>query len=242
MATRMNLRWTMECGLPLQVINYSDWLTYNEVFVNREYGSVVQPVRTACSGTGKNVVLDLGANAGYFSAFLAEQLFTLGFRAELKFIMIEASPILIRELNFRMPKTCGVFEFAIVEGLAGKKQGSAHFEIDYKENSNHVAGFGIPSANKTVSAVECAYIDLESLVKPSDRISCIKIDIEGSEFDLIEEYPALLARAQTLVIEFHHQSGNVSDAIGKVRAIGFDEGKVCKKSDLTTTYLFLRKN
>jgi FkbM family methyltransferase len=241
MARRMNLHYRMECGLDLRVANYSDWLTLCEIFVQQEYAALVAPVHEACQRAERAVVLDLGANCGFFTAYLCDQLHRIGTPLQVRFVMVEAAPRLAAELSRTMPERHNGYEFEVRQGLAGLRDGAATFEVDYKDNGSHVRGQGGLSST-TVGAVECRYLDLETLVADEDTIACIKIDIEGSEFDLIREYPSLLCRAHTLAIEFHAHSGDAGLALERLRSLGFQNEVACKVTPQTRTYVLTRES
>ncbi len=52
-------------------------------------------------------------------------------------------------------------------------------------------------------AVEASYLDLDQLVSKDVSIDLLKCDIEGSELELLENYPDLMRRARNLLIELH---------------------------------------
>jgi len=64
--SRLNLEHTLNSGLTLKVASKGEWWAYNEIFVNGEYDV---PTQTALENSSAKpfVVLDLGANVGYFA-------------------------------------------------------------------------------------------------------------------------------------------------------------------------------
>ena len=71
-------------------------------------------------------------------------------------------------------------------------------------------------------------------------IHLIKCDIEGSEFSLIESYPALLRKTRRMVIEFHSPFGDIPRAIETMRNLGFTKVSTLRESALTPTIYFSR--
>jgi hypothetical protein len=55
-------------------------------------------------------------------------------------------------------------------------------------------------------AVPAEFFDLESLVK-GRPIDLLKVDIEGAEFDFVDNYYGLLQRTQAVMIEVHEAPG-----------------------------------
>jgi hypothetical protein len=53
--------------------------------------------------------------------------------------------------------------------------------------------------------VRVPFLDLTQLVPPVARIGILKCDIEGAEELFLTNYPDLLGRVDTAVVELHHQ-------------------------------------
>jgi FkbM family methyltransferase len=60
---------------------------------------------------------------------------------------------------------------------------------------------------------------LESLLRERghDRLTLLKIDIEGSEYDVIDELVSLSDRIDQLLVEFHHRMPGTRDAVQLTR-------------------------
>ena len=67
------------------------------------------------------------------------------------------------------------------------------------------------SASLTENYHQAKYIDELEFIESNkiDTIDFLKIDIEGSEFSLLNKRDGLLARANQLAIEIHSNGGNV---------------------------------
>ena len=47
------------------------------------------------------------------------------------------------------------------------------------------------------------YVDLDSVIPEHRQIDILKIDIEGSEYELFENYASIFRRAKIVLIEIH---------------------------------------
>ena len=144
------------------------------------------------------LVVDLGAHCGHFS-MLADTCFRVQFpKAETEYILVEPNPKLVRVAR-RNLKRSGLCPCHLVhQGLVGgSRNGSAMLWVSKKNYLNASLDRG---AN--TNGVAAQFFDLEMLVK-GRPIDLLKVDIEGAEFDFVEQYPELLNRVQALMIEIH---------------------------------------
>lgn len=188
----LKARWKLRSGLEIIVANDSDWFVYNEIFTNKEY----DPAIKLLAGAPKPLVLDLGANVGYFTLKVADELFTKGIQ-DFRIVAVEASPSNYSALNSRInqPKLKGRARAFL--GLAGHRTGSeivTHSAQHYGHSVGH-------ESNGDEAVVN--YLDIESLIDNEERVSFLKCDIEGSEEVFIREYSSLLQRTDHAVFEFH---------------------------------------
>jgi FkbM family methyltransferase len=144
------------------------------------------------------LVVDLGAHCGHFS-MLADVCFRLQFpQAAPQYLLIEPNPKLVPVIRRNLRRSGLCPRHLIHRGLVGgARTGSAPLWVSPR---NYLSASLAPTPQ--TRAVSCDYIDLESLTE--DRpIDLLKIDIEGSEFDFVANYPQLLARVQAIMIEVH---------------------------------------
>jgi FkbM family methyltransferase len=215
--------------------SYADWCSYNEIFVNDEY---TRPIReSVASGASPLRVLDLGANFGYFALKLADVFLQERPSDELVVWMVEASPTVCAELRHRMESSQARMKWTVTHGLVGKRTGTARLNIAREDNQNFV---GQPDGSGAGGTLEVRYVDLAALVGDAPVIDLIKCDIEGSEFDLIESYPDLLARTTRLVVEFHRKFGDVTQATDRLKDLGFLSPVVLRDDDTSPVFYFSR--
>lgn len=236
---RMHLDWRLPSGLIVSVRSYGDWCIYNEIFVNGEYDTAIQGALDAADRSRSIRVLDLGANLGYFALRFAD--LALRRNRSARMILVEGSPHAARELDRRMkPVRDAGMDCTVVPGLVGRKTGSASLNLGREGNVNSVGRHedGVWQAVRGV--VEVEYVDLDALIGDGG-IDLLKCDIEGSEFEFLENYPALLQKTARLVVEFHATLGNIEKAKERLRAAGFNSLNELRNDALTSVCLATRQ-
>ena len=72
------------------------------------------------------------------------------------------------------------------------------------------------------------------------RIALLKCDIEGSEFDFIENYPSLLEKVSVAVFEFHRYGRDVDLCRQRLQACGFRRERVLRTAPLFSIESYIR--
>jgi FkbM family methyltransferase len=111
--------------------------------------------------------------------------------------MFEAHPDLVRSCRRNINQTNLAPRARIFHGLLGKREGSDYLYVSPKTYLT-ASRFGDSKSKK----IRVNYIDL-SLLLDGRNIDVLKIDIEGSEYDLISHYTDILKRVKLLFIELH---------------------------------------
>src|SRR5437868_4699750 len=135
------------------------------------------------------VVVDLGANTGRFSAKMIAKYGCRSYAAE-------PSPQIWRQI----PEMVGLHKFNVA--ISGK-DGPLHFNIsDNSEcSSQYSKNYG-----KSIEQIEVEGVRISTFLKRIGvtAIDMLKIDIEGSEFDVLADLsPALLKNVKQMSVEFH---------------------------------------
>src|SRR5947209_3116646 len=81
-------------------------------------------------------------------------------------------------------------------------------------------------ANVGYFSFRFADIYLHHAINDGERIDLLKCDIEGAEFDLIDNYGAVLRNVDAAVLEFHYYGRDVDRARAQLRALGFKPPEV----------------
>jgi FkbM family methyltransferase len=207
------LEHTLPSGVPVTIGNPSDWFVYNEVFVDGEYDDVIRQVVEGADATP--LVLDLGANVGFFSLRFVDRWRAARGTTDLpRVVSVEGSPTTFRSLKrnlSRSPVSTYCFPH---HGLAGKRSGTARISQSPNSGVNSIV------SRASLLRSEAPFLDLTTLLPPDQRIALLKCDIEGAEQLLCENYPDLLQRVDLMVIELHHQFCDVPRCRALIAAAG----------------------
>jgi FkbM family methyltransferase len=193
------LRHTLPSGLRVEIKSFSDWVVYNEVFVDGEYDPVIDDV---ISRARTDVwTLDVGANVGMFTLRYADR-WLRGDRAGCRhhIVCVEGAPPTFRILAKQLDQQPLASMCTLHLGLAGERSGAASIST-----SAHSGVNSIIDQSPSFSRVRVPFLDVEQLLPPDVRIALLKCDIEGAEELFLANYPDLLRRADRAVVELHHQ-------------------------------------
>jgi FkbM family methyltransferase len=214
----LDLGWTLPTGVSISIHDLADFRTYNEIFVDQDYDAAIQRALDGHGGHGPFQALDLGANVGFFTLRLVHLARRSGAPPSgMKVFAVEGSESVARRLRAALGAgglgpTCTV---SVLEGLAGRRSGSASFEEAPFHVTNRASDDG---AGRRVD-----YIDLDHVSAELEVIHLLKCDIEGSEAELIANYPVLLAKVRIAVFELHERLCDVPAALRGLKALGFEQ-------------------
>lgn len=230
------LGWQLPSSYRARIANRAEWCVYNDLFVDGEYDRAIHATLDAVRDKSEATVLDLGANVGFFTLRFLDLWKRRGARpTRLHLNLIEGSPAVFRELSARAEEwRSAEVSLRLIHGLAGERAGAGLL----KEETSHLASHVVKDVGQSGSAV--GYVDLESLVPARQTINLLKCDIEGSEIALLQNYPALLARTERAVFEFHHWIRPASEMIAAVCAHGFGEPECQREMSDYSTWFFSR--
>lgn len=193
------LQHTLPSGLRVDITSFSDWVVYNEVFVDGEYDEVIDDAmhreRTDLW------TLDIGANVGMFTLRLMDRWLRAdpgGTRHHV--VCVEGAPATFRvlEKNLDQPLLSSLCTLHL--GLAGQRSGTASIST-----SAHTGVNSIIDQSPSLMRVRVRFLDVAQLVPADTRIALLKCDIEGAEELFLSTYPDLLSRVDAAVVELHHQ-------------------------------------
>jgi FkbM family methyltransferase len=209
----LHLEHTLRSGLTVQVSSKGEWWIYNDIFVDGEYDLAIRTALKNILPEQPFVVLDLGANVGYFAFRVFDLL--AGQQASLDITMVEGSPKTFAELKKRMSSERQQRgRETLICGLVGEPKGSAFI----RESAIHVKSMVV---NKAALGTEVDFVDLNSAMADKPEIDLLKCDIEGSELLFIQNYPALLRKVKHAVFELHHDQCDTKECIKRLDDLGF---------------------
>lgn len=213
----LDLEHTLGSGLTVRVASKGEWWAYNEVFVNGEYDVPIQAALAASSGR-PFVVLDLGANVGYFTF----RVFDLIRQQHLDRIlpditMVEGSPETFGKLEERVRSQQLASSVRTLNGLVGERTGSTLIRQSAVHVKNSIVD--VPAGG----GVNVAFVDLDTLMQDKVQIDLLKCDIEGAELLFIENYSDLLRKVRYAVFELHHHLCDSEKCLSKLQSLGFSK-------------------
>ena len=155
-----------------EILDHSAWTSFWEVYLRHDY-----------KGIEKNdVVLDIGSNIGFFSAYALN-------KGASKVYSVEAVPKTFELLkrNLKNEKDVVFINKAISDKCCSKKikitNGSSVASLSHSDNYNFE---GNMANNASYLDIDC--VDINSLIKiyNIDKIDFLKIDCEGSELEIFK--------------------------------------------------------
>lgn len=198
----------MPCVFPhvgggnLSLNNKYDIASLRDVFMSMHYWRAFEHLSSP-----PGLIVDLGAHCGHFSVLCHLAILERFGIDSAEYILVEALPLLIPKIQRVVEEAGFSQQVKIVQGLVGKVEGIASFQTDPR---NLLSSKALPESSNGRST-KLAYKDLDSIVPPGIPIDILKIDIEGSEYDLVRNYRHILLSAKILLIEVHgpidHQLG-----------------------------------
>jgi len=233
-----NLRRELRSGLVLTVGSPSDWVLYNDIFVEHEYDPAIDLAleRAGAGGDRALTVLDLGANVGYFTLRAADRLAAAAPGAPRRFVLVEPSPFLVGELKRRVlsqPLLAG--SVTLLQGLVGRRREGLGilFESPLHFENSLIARRGLRRR-------EVPYVDLDAALGASRQVDLLKCDIEGAELEFLAAYPDLLRRTAVCVIELHPEKCDTAACLRLLDEAGFDERRILRAGDAWTVVLLAK--
>ena len=174
-----------------------------------------------------DLVVDLGANAGVFTILAA-------LHAD-KVIAVEAQSLFIPELETNLANNKLLHKVHIEFGLIGSGTGVFSDEARLKASSH----YGIPPPAVSFSEMMHRH--------QIEWIDFLKVDIEGSEFDLFTNNTSWLAKVHKIAMEVHLNFGDPNMIAGILANYGFKtmfgdtSGKIVNFLNGPVGFLFAEK-
>lgn len=184
-------------GCEYRVRHLESLLMADEIFSRKIYGE-------AFEDHDVETFIDLGANVGYFTLYVAEH---TG-RRDLVGLAVDANALCTSEVSWHVHHNH--LNTTVMTGVAGYPPGvsTATFYV----NPSNVASSAQPELNPDVpskgtsEAVTMPAIDVAAewkRIAGDKRVNLLKVDVEGFECDLIRNSTELLALTDRLVLEWH---------------------------------------
>lgn len=165
------------------------------------YGRQVYFAGPGFSLRPEDTVVDLGAHAGVFTVLAA--------RLVRRVVAVEAQSGFLSEMEANLSRNGGRAEVKAFLGLVGGRRGTLS-DLGRLQSASH---FGTMPPPLTMPELFAAH-DLE-------RVDLLKVDIEGSEFDLFDGNVGWLERVQRIAAEIHPEFGDVDTLCRTLESAGF---------------------
>jgi FkbM family methyltransferase len=173
-------------------------LLADEIFNRNVYLEAIDPQHTT-------TFADLGSNVGYLCPLLRE----LTGRQDLKGIMVDANPQMVEESEWHI-RNNSMAGVKAVQGLAGATHEGESVDFYLLPSNLGSSQFNVFEPGKPPKGdwrkISVPRIDLEEtwLREVGDvRCDFCKMDIEGSELELLQQAPNFFKRVDRLVVEWH---------------------------------------
>ncbi|HVZ97121.1 MAG TPA: FkbM family methyltransferase [Chitinophagaceae bacterium] len=192
------------------------------MFTNKEYDAIFSFLFS--SPLRDPLIIDLGANVGYFSLRVADELIMSQYK-DFRIIALEGTPVNYHILSRRLDQSVLKNRIESFCGLAGHKTGDGKIA----RTAMHF-GHSVVESGTAVKADTVKYINIDDLIPNStERIALLKCDIEGSEEIFILNYSDLLRKVDNAVFEFHATSCNVENCRSHLRQVGLISKGILKE-------------
>jgi FkbM family methyltransferase len=225
----LDLEYQLKSGITVRVASKGEWWTYNDIFVNHEYDAAIQTALSFRTPDQPFVVLDLGANIGYFLLRVADLISqNEGPAFPCDITLVEGSPKNFKELQARLAaQPLAHVRYELVHGLVGARSGTGVIN----ESAIHVKNTIMMGTKSRGIKVE--FVDLDKVMIGRESVDLLKCDIEGAEQSFIENYPDLLSRVKTAVFEFHHEMCDTTACMRILSNLGFRQIEVRSNAEVS---------
>ena len=237
----LRLKWTLVTGIGLEVRSRTDWTLYNDIFVDGEYDEAIHSLISLLSRRDDALVVDLGANVGFFELRLFHLLSSSGISPkQLRVAAIEPSAANLRELRRRLRQQGEWADcVTIVPGLVGKnKSGTATMFESHNYGVNTIIDdFKYPGARR----IAVNFVDLDQVFPKNGPVHLLKCDIEGAELDFVRNYDPFLRRVEIAIFEVHHLVCDVEQLRREIASAGLSRERIIADRGDTSVRLFTRE-
>ena len=212
--------WTLPSGWVVRVHDPAEWSIFCEIYVDREYDDAIRVALASPRADGHFYFLDLGANHGLFTLRLLDRLRSTFPTVHCHGRLVEAAQSNCRLLKENLAQIPSAFATLDVHHAAvGSSEPFVELWHDGASHTTHSL-LGSPGA-KGRECERVPTLDLAVATRSWPRIDLVKIDIEGAEEALFENFAAVLAKTSVLCFELHTQQCSKEKISALLMARGF---------------------
>ncbi|HSR40112.1 MAG TPA: FkbM family methyltransferase [Phnomibacter sp.] len=198
--------WLKKSGAKI-IVPFTMLRVFKEVFMQNGYNFQFVSKHLKSGAT----VLDIGANIGMFSTWIANHF------PNQPIVAYEPLPGNVEYLRRNLLSPKSVFTNCVVaeKAVTGKRAESVTFFCN-KEKPQSDSASAIQGFYNNYDSIEVPAISLSEIIsQTANRIGLIKIDCEGSEYDILYNTPASdFAKVDTMIIETHDLDENENNFRG----------------------------
>ena len=176
----------------IKIPSINSYSTIMEIFFNRQYVRFVQEVNNFLrySSDKKLVIFDLGANIGLFEIFMRQHLLE-----KVKIICYEPA-----ENNYAyLQKNVSACTEVVTKAVSCR-------EFAYATSSKHGDDVIIEPKNVNINGLTVSF--KEEFLEKRKLINCVKVDIEGHEYELFDQNADWIKEINLMCVEFHDEIMN----------------------------------
>ena len=181
-----------------------------EIFIDEIYS------QNLCSVTKGDIVVDIGASAGFFSTYAHYRGCQICYAFEPISYVYNAA----KEQLKNIPNL--ILEHKAVDNFTGK----ANFFIPKEDTIGASLYDSSKKYNRPQSTEICDVISFMDIVKEKGlvKIDYLKLDCEGSEYNIIESIPDdyLKNNIKKIAMEYHNNTGQLKKTLDKLESLGFE--------------------
>jgi FkbM family methyltransferase len=200
----------------------SDYGNAYEIFVSEVY----RPVRRL-ENSDVQMIVDLGANVGFSALY-----FLKSFPAS-RVIAFEPHPAHIKRLLANLSLNGATERVELHRAAASNRN-------DRLSLSDRGMSSSLVKNGRSPDSLEVDVLDIFNVLR-NQRIDILKMDIEGSEYDLLSDARFLALRASTIVMEWHRNDALPDEhawLIGRLKEAGYEVQDVFKQEHLGMLWAF----
>lgn len=198
--------------------NRGDLQSLREVLIEEVYGGDL-----SCE---PQTVLDLGANIGLFSLWMAARIRRRQTSRSGTPLLLAVEPVpenaTVAEANFADNQIPG----EVIRTAVGLRTREAWFEVRAESNLGRLSNASGPTGSIRVP-VTGVHALLDRF--PAGEVDLVKMDIEGAEEELLSGDTDWLQRVKALIVEWHDDRADSRPLIAKVEAAGFTHHRLNEK-------------
>lgn len=204
----------------------ADESVFNEIFKLDEYRAAKDVIKNA-----KDPIVDVGAHAGFFTMYCR----ALNDRVKIFAVEPEANNLDALARHLRENKIKGV---KVIAGALAQVSGKRQLLIS-ADSHNHRLDVGQPLSEKSAAVAALSFSDFcrQNKIK---RVSLLKIDIEGGEYEMFAGMTERDFSMVDFVILEYHMGREYKQIEDKLRAVGFGVQIFPSHFDKTMGFIWAR--